>query len=205
MLYDKVAQRYDRSLAPFEKRFLGKWRAETLSLLPGNARILEIGAGTGANFEFYPQSRRAVASEISIKMLEIANRKTNEILLVQSDAETLPFAANSFDAAFATLVFCSIPNPQNAFAELKRVVKKDGVIILLEHVRPNGLLGFAFDFLNIFTVALIEDHFNRQTAKIAEESGLEILEIKRKALGIVNLIVCQNSSVFIREDEHRTV
>jgi len=194
MLYDKVAQRYDRSLAPFEKRFLGKWRAETLSLLPENARILEIGAGTGANFQFYPNSNCAVASEISIKMLEIANRKTNKILLVQSDAETLPFAANSFDAAFATLVFCSIPNPENAFAELKRVVKKDGAIVLLEHVRPNGLRGLVFDFLNIFTVALIEDHFNRRTTEIAENAGLKILEVRRKAFGIVNLIVCQNSS-----------
>jgi SAM-dependent methyltransferase len=103
----------------------------------------------------------------------------------------LPFAANTFDAAFATLVFCSIPKPENAFRELRRVVKPNGKIVLLEHVRPNGLLGFAFDFLNILTVALIEDHFNRRTAKIAEDSGLKVLEVKRKAFGIVNLIVCE--------------
>ncbi len=192
MIYDKFAKGYDKAFAPFERRFLSKWREETLSYLPENSKILEIGAGTGTNFKFYPNSECAVASEISIKMLEIAQNKTNEIQLIQTDAETLPFAANSFDAAFATLVFCSIPKPENAFAELKRIVKPNGKIILLEHVRPNGLPGFLFDFLNIFTVVLIEDHFNRKTAKLAESAGLKILEIKQKAFGIVNLIVCEN-------------
>jgi len=192
MIYDKFAKGYDKAFAPFEKRFLSKWRAETLSYLPENSRILEIGAGTGANFQFYPASECAVASEISLKMLEFARNKTDEIRLVQASAEVLPFAANSFDAAFATLVFCSVPNPRNAFAELQRVVKPNGKIVLLEHVRPKGLPGFLFDFLNILTVALIEDHFNRQTAQLAESAGLKILEVKPKAFGIVNLIVCEN-------------
>jgi ubiquinone/menaquinone biosynthesis C-methylase UbiE len=191
MIYDKLAKNYDKAFAPFEKRFVSAWRRETLSRLPANARLLEIGAGTGLNFKFYPPCRHAVASEISLKMLEYAREKTETIELLQADAESLPFAANTFDAAFATLVFCSIPKPENAFAELKRVVKPNGKIVLLEHVRPNNLLGYAFDFLNLFTVALIEDHFNRRTAEIAEKSGLKVLEVKRKAFGIVNLIVCE--------------
>jgi len=191
MLYDKFAAHYDKAFAPFERRFLSNWREETLSHLPENAGILEIGAGTGANFQFYPNCSRAVASEISIKMLEFAREKTDSVQLVQANAETLPFAESSFDAAFATLVFCSIPNPRKAFTELKRIIKPNGKIILLEHVRPNNLLGNAFDFLNLFTVALIEDHFNRQTAKVAAESGLKILKVKEKAFGIINLIICE--------------
>ncbi|MDQ3801303.1 MAG: methyltransferase domain-containing protein [Acidobacteriota bacterium] len=191
MIYDKLAKNYDKAFAPFEKRFLSRWRRETLSHLPVNSRLLEIGAGTGLNFKFYPDCRHAVASEISVKMLEFAREKTAAIELVQADAESLPFAANTFDAALATLVFCSIPKPENAFRELQRVVKPNGKIVLLEHVRPRGLPGFAFDFLNIFTVALIEDHFNRRTVEIAENAGLKILEVNRKAFGIVNLIVCE--------------
>lgn len=192
MIYDKFAAGYDKIFAPFEKRFLEKWRTETLSYLPENSRILEIGAGTGANFKFYPPSKCAAASEISIKMIELAKQKTDEIHLVQADAENLPFPESFFDAAFATLVFCSISKPENAFAELKRAVKPNGKIILLEHVRPKGFLGYGFDFLNIFTTALIEDCFNRETAKLAQNSGLNILEIKEKAFGAVNLIVCEN-------------
>ena len=192
MIYDKVADYYDKAFAPFEKRFLEKWRGEALSFLPDNSRILEIGAGTGANFKFYPNAKCAVASEVSIKMLKLAKRKTDVIHLVQADAENLPFPANHFDAAFATLVFCSIPKPETAFAELKRVVKNQGKIVLLEHIRPNGMLGYGFDFLNIFTTLLIEDHFNRETAKQAENAGLKILEVKEKAFGAVNLIICEN-------------
>lgn len=191
MIYDKFAANYDKAFAPFERRFLARWREETLSYLPENARILEIGAGTGANFQFYPPCKCAVASEVSIEMLKLAKEKTDFIELVQIDAQILPFPENSFDAAFATLVFCSIPKPEMAFGELRRVVKPNGKIVLLEHVRPSGLLGFAFDFLNLFTNALIEDCFNRQTAKIAADCGLQIIEVREKAFGIVNLIVCK--------------
>ncbi len=192
MIYDKVAEYYDKAFAPFEKRFLEKWRGEALSFLPENSRLLELGAGTGANFNFYPNAKCTVASEISIKMLEVAKRKTDKIHLVQADAENLPFPANHFDAAFATLVFCSIPKPENAFTELKRVVRPNGRIVLLEHVRPKGMPGYGFDFLNIFTSLLIKDCFNRETAKLAENSGLKILEVREKAFGAVNLIVCEN-------------
>ncbi len=191
VIYDKFAGNYDKAFAPFEKWFLSTWRKETLTYLPKDARILEIGAGTGANFRFYPKCEYAVTSEISFGMLEFAKGKTNFIKLIQTNAEILPFAENSFDAAFATLVFCSIPNPNRTFTELKRVVKENGKIVLLEHVRPKGLLGYIFDFLSIFTAFLFEDYFNRRTAKIAENSGLKILQVKQKAFGIVNLIVCE--------------
>ncbi len=191
MIYDKLAKGYDKALAPFEKWFLDKWRAETLSYLPQNAKILEIGAGTGLNFKHYPKCQNAVAGEISVKMLEIARKKTNSINLIQANAEKLPLSDNSFDAAFATLVFCSISKPEKAFAELQRILKAKDKIVLLEHVRPNGLFGYLFDVFNIFTVALFEDYFNRETAKLAEEAGLKILEVKQKAFGIVNLIICE--------------
>jgi len=198
-IYDKLAGRYEKAFAPFERRFFSRWRQEAISHLPAGARLLEVGAGTGSNFSFYPQSKFAVACEISGRMLEIAAQKKTKnavnINLVQTDAEALPFAANSFDAAFAVLVFCSIKEPRKAFAELQRVVVNGGRIILLEHVRPPGLLGFAFDGLSILTKALIEDHFDRRTAKLAEETGMKIIEVKQKAFGIVNLIVCEVSEV----------
>jgi ubiquinone/menaquinone biosynthesis C-methylase UbiE len=194
-VYDKLASYYDRAFAPLERRFLGRMRAETLALLPIDAVTLELGAGTGANFEFYPATRQAIASELSIKMIEIARGKAGPIALVQADAQNLPFPANHFDAAFATLVFCSIPSPDLAFAELIRTVKSGGRVVLLEHVRPAGLLGYFFDLLNVVTVALVDDHFNRRTADTAESSGLKIIEIRRRLFGIVNLIVCETPAL----------
>lgn len=169
--YDSFAKHYDRFFAPLERLGLAGMRREALSLLPQDAAILEIGCGAGANFELYPKSRRAVSSEFSIEMLRIAKGKRRENHLIQADAQSLPFPENEFDAAFATLVFCSIPDPSLAFAELRRVVRLGGRIVLLEHVRPDGFLGPVFDLLNKATVPLAEDHFNRRTVEIARTSG----------------------------------
>ncbi len=190
-VYDRFARCYDRIFAPFERRFLDRLRAETLSLLPENAAILELGCGTGANFHLYPSSRTAVSTELSAEMLASAGTKAAGNLLIQADAQSLPFNANSFDAAFATLVFCSIPDPLKAFAEAKRVIRPGGRLVLLEHVRPPGALGKVFDVINIATVAVIDDHFNRRTAELAAAAGLNVIELREKARGAVNLIICE--------------
>jgi ubiquinone/menaquinone biosynthesis C-methylase UbiE len=193
-VYDQLARFYDRAFEPLERWFLRAWRAETLSLLPEDASVLEVGCGTGANFEFYPPCGLCVSSELSSEMLKIAVPKRRSNLLVRADAQSLPFDENEFDAAFATLVFCSIPDPQAAFRELRRVVRPNGKIVLLEHVRPRRLLGYVFDALNILTTRLFDDHFNRRSADLARESGLKVVEVREKALGAVNLIICENSA-----------
>jgi len=188
-VYDKFAQRYDSAFAPLERLGLSQSRQEALSLLPVDARILELGCGTGANFEFYPTSQLALSTEFSIEMIKTARSKTTSNILVNADAQFLPFGESEFDAAFATLVFCSIPDPVLAFNEIKRVVKPGGKVVLLEHVRPNGALGYIFDALSICTRSLFEDHFNRRTAQIAASSGIRNIEVKSKLFGIVNLII----------------
>jgi ubiquinone/menaquinone biosynthesis C-methylase UbiE len=191
--YDEIAPHYDRGMAPLDRWFLGKLRAATLRQLPENARVLELGAGTGLNFPFYSPTAAGVATEPNWSMLEIAKSKDRpaNIQLVQNCAEQLPFADNYFDAAFATLVFCSVARPEQAFAELRRVVKPGGAVLLLEHVRPGGLLGPLFDLLNMFTFRLCADRFNRRTAKEAEANGLELVKVDRHFLGIINLISCR--------------
>jgi ubiquinone/menaquinone biosynthesis C-methylase UbiE len=192
-VYDRLAARYDRAMRPWEKRWLGRWRAEAFSALPEGARLLEIGAGTGANFAHYPYGAHGVASELSCRMLEFAREKNrpNGVSLVQCSAERLPFADGSFEAACATLVFCSVPSPAAVFGELRRVVKPGGRIVLLEHVRPAGLLGPVFDFLNLFTVPLFDDHFNRRTVNDAQRSGLSIESESDKAASIIKIVVCK--------------
>jgi ubiquinone/menaquinone biosynthesis C-methylase UbiE len=161
--------------------------------LPEGASILELGAGTGLNFVFYPLNAIGVATEPSSGMMQIAKSKPRpaQLRLVQSAAEQLPFQNQVFTAAFASLVFCSLVNPAAAFAELRRVVKPGGTIILLEHVRPANLLGPVFDLLNLMTVPLFHDHFNRRTAADAERSGLKLVQVEPSLGGIINLISCR--------------
>ena len=192
--YDSVAQYYEGVMSPFERWGLVKLRQETISQLPAG-RILEIGAGTGLNFVHYPRDAHGVATEFSREMLKIADTKPRppDVQLLQNRAEDLPFKNHSFDAAFATLVFCSVERPAQAFAELRRVVRPGGTVVLLEHVRPHGILGPLFDFLNVFTTRLWEDHVNRRTAAMVAEAGFEVVDVKTRLLGIINLIKCRVS------------
>jgi ubiquinone/menaquinone biosynthesis C-methylase UbiE len=190
--YNELAPNYE-AISRFEQRFFPTLRAEALSRLPANARILEVGAGTGLNFAHYPAGASGAATEPNSEMIKLASdkRRPSRVSLVQNCAEQLPFPDDSFEAAFATLVFCSVASPQTAFAELRRVVRGGGKIILLDHVRPGGLLGPIFDLMNLLTVPLFADHMNRRTAELAASAGLEVVEVKRKAWGIINLITCR--------------
>jgi ubiquinone/menaquinone biosynthesis C-methylase UbiE len=180
-------------MRPLEGWLLARLRAKVFRELPTDGRILEVGAGTGANFAYYSDEARGVASELSREMLKRAREKKRpmRVHLACNNAEQLPFADASFDAVFATLVFCSVASPQQAFAELRRVVRPEGRVVLLEHVRPEGLLGSLFDVLSLVTVPLFDDHFNRQTAREAVRAGLEVERIDKHLGGIVQLIVCR--------------
>lgn len=192
-IYDRLAPHYEPFVTRLDRWYLSELRARTLAALPQGGRLLEVGAGTGLNFKCYPRNSAAVASDLSGEMLKIAQEKQPppNTCLIQANAENLPFADDSFDAAFATLVFCSVKSPEAGFSEIRRVVKKGGTVALLEHVRPDGLLGPVFDLLSLCTVALLEDHFNRRTAEIAEGAGLKLLKVEKRLLGILNLIVCK--------------
>ena len=191
-VYDDVAQHYESVMGPFERWFLPGMRQRVFDNLPRNGRILEVGAGTGLNFAFYPKEVSGAASELSREMLKIARSKNrpNSVKLIQSSAEQLPFARDSFDAAFATLVMCSVESPYDALAELRRVVRPGGTVVLLDHVRPRNALGPVFDLLNLVTSRLFSDHINRRMADIAISAGLEIKKREQRALGIISLIVC---------------
>jgi len=193
--YDRLAPHYENKIARLEKRFLERLRIEAIAALPQDGRVLELGAGTGLNFRFYNSRAQGVATEPSTQMLRIAAQKDrpHRLCLVQSCGEQLPFPDGSFDSALATLVMCSVNSPEVVFRELRRVVRIGGAISLLEHVRPEGVLGFAFDLGNVITVPLFGDHLNRRTAEFARKAGLRVTSVKKAGWGILNLITCVNT------------
>jgi ubiquinone/menaquinone biosynthesis C-methylase UbiE len=87
---------------------------------------LEVGVGTGKNLPYHPEGSRSVAVDLSPGMLRRAARKADrlgrDVDLVLADAQRLPFRDGVFDAAAATFVFCSVPDPVMGLGEVRRVV-----------------------------------------------------------------------------------
>ena len=132
-----LAALYDRLMSSSEQRWLGEARRQLLSGLAG--RVLEIGAGTGANFQHYSAQAQVTAIEPSIHFIKRARAKMAtaqaSIELKEADAQALPFANDTFDAAVATLVFCTIPDPMRALSEVKRVTRGGAPLLMIEHVK----------------------------------------------------------------------
>ena len=102
------------------------------------------------------------------------------VLFEQADAEALPHPDQSFDTVTATCVFCSVADPIRGLREVRRVVKREGRVLLLEHVRPrNPILGKLFDLLSPITRRLIGPEINRRTEDNVRAAGLEIVDVRR--------------------------
>jgi ubiquinone/menaquinone biosynthesis C-methylase UbiE len=94
--------------------------------------------------------------------------------MASADVQALPFGDQTFDWAVATLVFCEVPNPAAGLAEVRRVLRPGGRLLLLEHVRPSGWLGIAADVATALSAPLMGEHFNRNTEHTVREAGLTI-------------------------------
>ncbi len=107
---------YDAITRPAERKFLGPHRAYLVGAAQG--RVLDVGSGTGINFEHYPPGAEVVGIEPDPHMLRRARARASrlgrEVELLAETAEALPFPDASFDAAVATLVLCTIPDPARA-------------------------------------------------------------------------------------------
>jgi phosphatidylethanolamine/phosphatidyl-N-methylethanolamine N-methyltransferase len=171
-----LAPVYDRLTAPFEHRSFAGWRESAWARVPDGGLGLEIGAGTGANFPYYPAGARVIATDISDRMLGQAREKPDRqgAPLVACDVQDLPFRDRSFDWAAVTLVFCEVPDPVAGLCELRRVLKPTGRLVMLEHVRPSGWLGRAADALTSVTAPLWGEHFDRDAEAAASASGFRV-------------------------------
>lgn len=190
--YDRRAALYDLSDAPMEL-FMGRWRRRLWSRIPPGSRVLEIGVGTGKNMRWYPPGVSVVAIDFSPKMMaravRRARRQQHDVALALMDAQALAFADGCFDAVVTACVFCSVPDPVLGLQEVRRVLRPEGKIVLLEHVRSRlPVLGRIMDWLNPLSVRLQGANINRDTVGNVEKAGLSARRVDNLFLDIVKLI-----------------
>ncbi len=143
-------------------------------------RVLEIGAGTGLNFEHYPEASSVVAVEPEPTMLKFAGERVAtaaaDVRLVRGVAEALPFPNDAFDTVVVSLALCSVRYPHQVAGEVRRVIRPDGELRFLEHVRSTSA-GWAVvqDVITpVWSMFSGGCHPNRDTVAMLEEAGFEV-------------------------------
>lgn len=199
---DNVVDTY-RFYAPLYDRLFGavlepgrRALTEAVCAMQPNS-ILEVGVGTGLTLERYPASASVVGIDISHEMLEIARERAEKLAgrsihLASMNAEAMDFPDGSFDCVAIPYVLSVTPNPERLVAEIRRVCRKGGAILILNHFSGSRFwwfleravrslankIGFRSDFC-----------FDEQILKY----DWEILSVKKvNFLGLSRLVVIRN-------------
>jgi demethylmenaquinone methyltransferase/2-methoxy-6-polyprenyl-1,4-benzoquinol methylase len=147
-MFDDVAPRYDRTNNLLSVGNAPLWRAATTRAVAPKAgeRILDVAAGTGTSSASLSKTgATVVAVDISSGMIEVGRKRRKTIEFQVADAEQLPFDDDEFDAVTISFGLRNINDPRAALAEMYRVMKPGGRLVICEFsTPPNGLFRGAY-------------------------------------------------------------
>ena len=170
MTRERSAKIYNLLFKPFEKRS-SFWRPRLTENLEGY--VLEIGTGTGANLKYYPRNCNVVGLDLNFRYL--AEAKKYGFPLLQMNAENLAFKDKSFDYVIAPLCFCTIPDQEKAFSEVYRVLKPNGELRMIEHMKSDSYLISVFQtILNPINKLIFDCKLTSETMKSLKKSDLKL-------------------------------
>ena len=189
--YEAFAPWYDVMEAIPELLGLRKLRRELLRHASG--KTLEVAAGTGKNFRYYPGTCQITVVDLSPAMLQRARKRAENLGLSMTfqimDAEVLAFPDQSFDTVVSSLTSCTFPDPVAALREMARVCRAHGRILLLEHGRSNReWLGRWQDRRAERHARQLGCHWNRQPLEFVRQAGLSLSATRRTCFGVFHVI-----------------
>jgi len=187
-LWDRYAPRYDREIRRSERLLFPDGRSWVCSRTRGE--VLEVAIGTGLNLAYYPQGITLTGIDLSTAMLAIARDRARalglEVSLREASAEALPFPGASFDTVVCTVSLCNIPGDRAAIAEMYRVLRPGGRLILLDHVASDRRWVLAIErLLQPITIRLNGDYLTRRPLPLVEATGFTVTGSERLKLGII--------------------
>lgn len=186
-IYALTAKWYDVWMNALEFLFLGKMRRELLREARG--KVLEVGIGTGLNLKHYPTQCELIGIDYTKEMLAKAQKRAErlgkKVKLMQGDAQKMRFGKERFDTVVDTLGLCTYPNPIRALREMKRVCKKGGQILFLEHGKSSNA------FVQRLQCWRAEKHYEQMGCRLLlnheeliRRARLKIVKSERKFFGI---------------------
>ena len=178
---EQIPWLYDAICAVAEWRGLARWRRWVAAGARG--RTLDLGCGTGRSLPLFTATVRAVGVDPAFESLGRARRRAPGVPLVQARAEALPFRDHCFDTVVSGLVLCSVPDPSAGLAEVRRVLRPDGTLRALEHVRATtAWRARVQDVIQpAWTWMAGGCHPNRDTERAVEAAGFAIEPEGRRA------------------------
>ena len=185
------APRYDRTMRFFERWLTGGGREWVCSRASG--RVLEVAIGTGLNLPHYPDGVALVGIDFSPPMLDRARARAAELGLdadlQEADAQDLPFPDRSFDTVVCTLSLCGIPDNRAAIAEMRRVLRPGGRLLLLDHIGSSWPpIWVAQKLVEQVTAATAGEHQTRRQLPLVRQTGFTVAEVVRRKAGTVEQV-----------------
>ncbi|HKP76644.1 MAG TPA: class I SAM-dependent methyltransferase [Longimicrobiaceae bacterium] len=175
-----MAPDYDRRWARYNERSLALL-PPLLSSDPGD--VLDLACGTGNLPPRLPAVRSYTGVDASLEMLGAARRKLPATALAAADAAALPFADARFDTVVCASAFHVFPQPERALAEVRRVLRRPGRLLLLDWSR-DALSMRALDLW----LRLTGDHYRRmytaaEATDLLRQAGFRIASAERRRIG----------------------
>jgi len=204
--WDKHADSYDRQMGFFDRHLFAGSRDWVCSLAAG--QVLEVAVGTGLNLAHYPAGVRLTGIDHSPEMLRIASDRAGQLGLAadlrQGDAQALEFGDASFDTVVCTFSLCAIPDDRAAVAEMARVLRPGGLLLLADHVEAVPWPARAAQALiELISVPVQGEYLRRRPARHAQALGFTIEAHDRLKLGIVERLAARKPQPARARDDRR--
>ncbi len=188
-LWDRMAPRYDRDMRRLEPLLFGR-DARPSVCAQASGDVLDVAVGTGLNLPHYPPGVRLTGVDLSPVMLTAAAKRAADLGLTvelsEADAEHLPLSDASFDTVVCTLSLCSVAHDRAAIAEMYRVLRPGGQLLLLDHVAATNRVLLALQRLwEKVTLRFAGDYQTRHPLPLVEQAGFVVTDSRRSKAGTV--------------------
>jgi ubiquinone/menaquinone biosynthesis C-methylase UbiE len=192
--WDKHARSYDKQMAFFDRKLFGDSRQWVCRRASGD--VLEVAVGTGLNLDSYPGDVTITGVDLSPAMLEHAHRRAaasgRKVTLHLGDAHRLEFPDASFDTVVCTFSLCAIPDERRAVAEMWRVLRPGGQLLLADHVvSTSAPVRLLQRLLEVVTIPIGGENFRRRPIVHVRNQGFAIEQQERFKLGIVERVAAR--------------